>query len=1182
MKMFGLWRRFRAASRGTAVSRRWRRALNLECLEDRRLLSFGGLFGGGLPNVTYHGGPLLQHVQVESVYYGTPWATDPNLQQQISQVDGFLQYFTGSPYMSVLQQYNVSPGTFSGHDVVAQNPADGQTIDDSQIQTALDNEITAKQVPAPTADQLYVFFTAPGVTVTQNGQSSASNFAGYHSSFTDSAGDTVYYAVIPYPNGGVSTQPLTTPQQDTLVLSHEISEAVTDPDTRTGWLDPQQGEIGDIAQGTSGLLHGYVVQGVWSQADGRVVVPTDTSAPSLLVTGTDVQATAGQAFTGVVATIDGAGSQAQPGNFTATIDWGDGTTSTGTVTADPKGGFDVTGTHTYADSNQADLEFPFERFHSRGGRSFSITVTVDDTATNATGTGQSSARVAPAPPNISTQGKDIQATSGQQFSGVVATFTDANAQAQASDFKATIYWGDGTSSDATISADPKGGFDVTATHTYTTASGDFEYWSGFGWGFPFRSDNGEFEVAVSISDTKSSDSAMTESLATVAPSLSVTAQKISATVGQQFSGVVATFTDADPKATAGNFTATIQWGDGTTSQGTVTADPKGGFDVSGTHTYSNAGESDEGWGPNGYWFGRHHESHGRFDNDDNILTVTVQDTTTGDSATARAEVNLTTASTTTTATTLSSAPNPSVSGQTVTFTATVAATSGTGNPTGTVNFLEGSTALASSVTLDSSDQATFTTLSLAVGSHTITASYSGDASFSGSQGSDSASPQVVNAASTAATTTTVSSAPNPSTSGDTVTFTATVAATSGTGTPTGTVDFLAGSTTLASSVTLDSSDQSTFTTSSLAVGSHTITANYGGDANFSASTGSDSASPQVVNQASTTASTTTVDSAPNPSVSGQTVTFTATVAATSGTGTPTGTVDFLEGSTTLASSVTLDGSDQATFTTSSLAVGSHTITANYGGDANFSASTGSDGTSPQVVNQAATSASTTALSSAPNPSVSGETVTFTATVAAADGTGTPTGTVNFLEGSNTLASSVSLDGSDQATFTTSSLAVGNHTITANYSGDMSFLDSTGDDSASPQVVNQASGSALASMTQATTVPSSPVFVSSGSATASTPVVLVRRHGFRMLTELVALGDFPQATGTGNLLVAVPSVRGAQSDLVQRSAAAQALASGSFAPRRLDAFFASVGKSQASGGRIGRGWAASQDWLGELF
>ena len=352
--------------------------------------------------------------------------------------------------------------------------------------------------------------------------------------------------------------------------------------------------------------------------------------------------------------------------------------------------------------------------------------------------------------------------------------------------------------------------------------------------------------------------------------------------------------------------------------------------------------------------------------------------------------------TTSTTTTVSSAPNPSLSGQTVTFTATVTPTSGTGTPTGTVNFLEGTTTLATSATLNGSDQATFTTSTLTVGSHTITANYSGDSNFTASTGSDSASPQVVQATGTEASTTTVSSTPNPSVSGQTVTFTATVTPTSGTGTPTGTVNFLEGTTTLASSATLNGSDQATFTTSSLAVGSHTITADYSGDTTFAASTGSDSAAPQVVKKAATT---TTLASAPNPSVPDQTVTFTATVAATApGTGTPTGTVNFLEGTTTLASSVTLNGSDQATFTTSSLAVGSHTLTAHYSGDTSFQISTGSDSASPQVVNKAST---TTSISSVSNPSVFGQTVTFTASVApVSPGTGTPTGTVNFLEGSH--------------------------------------------------------------------------------------------------------------------------------------------------------------------------------------
>src|SRR5260370_22194014 len=82
-------------------------------------------------------------------------------------------------------------------------------------------------------------------------------------------------------------------QQGTVVLSHEISEAITDPDTRTGWFDPRRGEIGDITAGQIGSLHGYTVQALWSQVDAKAVVPANTKGAPLRVAGSQVHATAG-------------------------------------------------------------------------------------------------------------------------------------------------------------------------------------------------------------------------------------------------------------------------------------------------------------------------------------------------------------------------------------------------------------------------------------------------------------------------------------------------------------------------------------------------------------------------------------------------------------------------------------------------------------------------------------------------------------------------------------------------------------------------------------------------------------------------------------------------------------------------------------------------------------------------
>src|SRR5207253_1431361 len=146
------------------------------------------------------------------------------------------------------------------------------------------------------------------------------------------------------------------------------------------------------------------------------------------------------------------------------------------------------------------------------------------------------------------------------------------------------------------------------------------------------------------------------------------------------------------------------------------------------------------------------------------------------------------------------------------------------------------------------------------------------------------------------------------------------------------------------------------------------------------------------------------------------VTVTATVTQASGTVTPTGTVTFKDGATTLGTGA-LDGSGQAKFAISSLSVSNHILSSVYGGDGNYNTSTSTNFT--QTVNKAS---SATALASSFNPSVFGQSVTFTATVAAvAPGAGTPTGTVIFKDGATALSTNTLTGG--QATFSTAALAV---------------------------------------------------------------------------------------------------------------------------------------------------------------
>jgi len=180
------------------------------------------------------------------------------------------------------------------------------------------------------------------------------------------------------------------------------------------------------------------------------------------------------------------------------------------------------------------------------------------------------------------------------------------------------------------------------------------------------------------------------------------------------------------------------------------------------------------------------------------------------------------------------------------------------------------------------------------------------------------------------------------------------------------------------------------------------------------------------------ATTTTLTSSPNPSAVEQSVLLTATVAAQFG-GSPTGTVTFKSGTTTLGQGNVSDG--QATLNYAFTSPGTFPIVATYGGDANFLPS--SSPLLKQIVTKAAT---TTTLTSTPNPSQTGQTVKFTAMVTGQYG-GTPTGTVTFKDGSTVLAQ-VTLSGG-VARFKTSTLSTGKHKISANYGGDANFRLSSG-------------------------------------------------------------------------------------------------------------------------------------------
>jgi hypothetical protein len=268
-------------------------------------------------------------------------------------------------------------------------------------------------------------------------------------------------------------------------------------------------------------------------------------------------------------------------------------------------------------------------------------------------------------------------------------------------------------------------------------------------------------------------------------------------------------------------------------------------------------------------------------------------------------------------------------GQSVQFTATVVAQPGSGGPTGTVTFIDGTTSLGTATV--NGGAATFSTSTLAAGSHSITASYSGDSNFAGSV--SSVVTVVVSAPAKTKTTTSISASATQLTVGQTLTLSISVAPQSGSGTPTGGVTILDGATQIGAPAL--SAGVASFSTSTLAAGSHSIKVNYSGDSNFAASTSAViavtvSAPAKVNTNTSLSASSTHI-------VAGSSVTFTASVVPASGTAKPTGTISFLDSSVSLGAATLSGGSAQ--LSSAALLAGTHSISAAYSGDSNFEAST---------------------------------------------------------------------------------------------------------------------------------------------------------------------------------------------------------------------------------------------------
>jgi hypothetical protein len=172
-------------------------------------------------------------------------------------------------------------------------------------------------------------------------------------------------------------------------------------------------------------------------------------------------------------------------------------------------------------------------------------------------------------------GVNVNVTEGFQVSGTVATFTDTNPTASPTNVRARIHWGDGTTTNGTVSGNTGGPFTVSGTHLYL--------------------DEGDYNTRVTLLPNAPSTAVGTaKGLAQVAEDDTFTGSSgfpIIATAGSRFSGPLALFTDVRTpgrRELGGDFTTLFIWDDGTRTSGTA-SDAGGVMTVNGHHTWAKSG-----------------------------------------------------------------------------------------------------------------------------------------------------------------------------------------------------------------------------------------------------------------------------------------------------------------------------------------------------------------------------------------------------------------------------------------------------------------------------------------------------------------------------------------------------------------------------------------------------------------
>jgi Bacterial Ig-like domain (group 3) len=741
-------------------------------------------------HLTYYGGRVVGNAQIIQVLWGSG--------SYLSQVSGtgtpsmasFYEQLLSSSYTNWLDsEYNtvdvggtktnqhIGNGRFTVQVEITPSVT-SHTVDDTQIQAELANQISAGHLPAPATDAqgnaitIYAVFFPPGITITQGGSSScvAGGFCAYHGTVAANGGhDEFYYGVHPDMQAGsgcaTGCGSSSTFGNYTSVASHELIETITDAEvglaTTNGpplaWYDDTNGEIGDICNAQQGTFVGndgqtYVLQYEFSNAQSNCIIPPITypinndfsisaSPTTISGSGSSTISTAvvsGSAGT-VSLTLSGVPSGATGSLIPASVTAGQSSTLSVNAGTAASGNYTLTITGT------------------EGSNTHSTTVTLTVVANDFS--------IGASPTNVSINfgGSGASAISTAVTAGNAATVSLAAsvspAGPTASLSPTSVTAGAGSTLTVNAGSAPVGNYTITVTGTEGTATHS------------------------------------TNVLATVNPAATTT--NLASSLNPSYLHQTVTFTAAVASQFGGAVTGTMTFKQGATVLCVV---PLAGGQAACSATYATPGMR---------------SITAIYSGDSNNLGSTSP-------VLAQRVRNFPAV----TQTVVGTSASPSFVGQLVTFTSTTTWSGGLVPDGEPVDFYDGPTLIGGGGTTNG--VVAISTSALKAGPHSIRAIFVGD-EFYGASGARLR--QIVDKY---ATTTSLSSSPNPSTHRQAVTLTAQVVSL-GPNTPTGTVTFRNGTMAIGA-VTVDGTGTATLTTTRLPAGADVITATYHGDASDLVST----------------------------------------------------------------------------------------------------------------------------------------------------------------------------------------------------------------------------------------------------------------------------------------------------------------------------------------------------------